>query len=207
MKTCKDLSLSFRFALMNHLTDTIRFSFLRNEDLTAKQKDEIFELHVEVYPSFKSYYEKNRYYSSIKPQILLTVYDGDHLAATGKLLWKNLVHETLGSINFFGFGFLIRAPYQNQGVGKKILQLYIHKTRELKGDLLYGTSNNPVITNGAFKYGFKRLTTHIVYTDTLTNAQSTVSQNNLQPFAYEFKSGLIDQINQLKEFNIGVGPV
>lgn len=177
--------------------------------LTPDEIEQSYQLRIEMYPKFKEQYEKNRCFSFVRPRELLLVYDRDFLAATGKLVEKKVACDTLGVLTFYGFGFLIRTAFQKQGLGKRIFGAYLERAKELGGDLLFGTSEHPAILSVATKYHFKVLTTQLVYHNTFTNKESSYKKEfpHMFVFGYEFKPGIIDQINTLPSLHIGDGPV
>ncbi len=185
------------------MLDKYYFAFVDSDQLSDKQIEEIYHLNLEVYPEFADYYHKNKYYSSVKPQMVLVVYDRGKLIATGKFLWRD-IEVGKETFKLFASGLLVRADYQNMGIGSEMFRLYINKTKELGGDLLFGTTKNKTMVKLSKAMGFKELSTRITYKDA---SSGDVKGIEGQAFGYEFKEGLVNKINSLGNLFIGIGPV
>jgi GNAT superfamily N-acetyltransferase len=187
---------------ISHLNN---FSFFLKtpRELSEKEKEEMHDKFVRLYPPFKSFYDKNRYYSTIKPQIIYLVKEEDKLAGSAKLLWHNIKvnNET---IKFFAFGMLIDDSYQKQGIGTRLVRLEKKEAKERKAGLLYAASKNPHVEKMLEKAGFKKLKTIVKYKDSITKE---IKKESNFIYVFEFKKGLINKINKLEQFYIGIGPI
>lgn len=184
-----------------------KFEFKDSSDLTAEEIEKSYQLNTLTYPDFARFYEKNRFYSSIRPQKQLMVWDGDKLIGNGKFQWKDLEIPTIGPIKFFVFGFLVEKNYQNQGVGAEMLGKYVTEAQRMGGDLLYGTTENPIAASMMTKFGFKSIQIPLNYTDVLSKELVEFNQSGKEGFAYEFRDGLVDRINNLSSLDLGIGPL
>lgn len=182
------------------------FKYLfKSSNLVSKEEGEVIhDLASTMYPDFRKYFEVNRFYSSVKPQLILLVYDGKRLVAEGKLLWRKLQIKQGKNIKLFVFGFTVDSDYQRLGIGTHMMEMCVAKTKELKGGLLYGCTDNPQVMKMMERFNFKRLTTKLTYTEALTKRKT----EEVDPaYGLEFVFGLVDQINKLPELYLGVGPL
>lgn len=137
--------------------------YLKNVgDLTNEEKGQMMQLMIDTYPAFIKYYLKNKYYSSVKPQVVNLIKDGDKIVGVGKLLWRK-VFVGKNSINFFAFGVLIDKNYQKLGLGSKFIAKDIIEAKKMGSDILYGTTSNPVAGKIVKRLGFKKLNTAVFY--------------------------------------------
>lgn len=185
-----------------HLND---FSFFlkRDRELSKEEKEQMHDSLVRLFPPFKVFYDKNKYYSTIKPQMTFLVKKGDELVGSGKLLWKT-VKMGKSRLKFFGFGLLIEKPYQKNGIGTAMLRLAKEAAKKQKADLLYGSTDNPIAEIMLERDGFRRIKTTIIYKEALTKE---MEKEKRIAYAFELKRGLVDKINKLDNFYIGIGPV
>lgn len=176
-----------------------------DQELTAEEKEEMHAFLVKMYPAFAKYYKKNRYYSTIKPQITCLIREpvSKALVGSGKFLWSTLKTE-IGALKLCAFGVLIDTEFQRAGLGKHLIEVFIKLAGEKNADLLYGSTENPVVHKMLAKLGFKEITCPVTYINGVTGKRET---QKISSYALEFKQGLIDKINNLKEFDIGVGPM
>jgi len=180
-----------------------RYIFKRSDEIDFKQKEEIYTLAIKVYPDFKKYFEKNRYYSTVKPQLILLVFDENKLIGYGKFLWRNLKLRE-NTIKFSACGLLVDSMYQKQGIGINMLDVSIAKAKELNADILYASSTNPNAIKMLEKRGFKKITTKVIHTEVLTNKEIEEID---QAFGLELTDGILKEINSLPFFHIGLGPI
>lgn len=173
------------------------------KELSTKEKNEMHGHLVKLYPPFRAFYEKNRYYSTVKPQITFLVRKGKILAGTGKLLWRTVKMRD-EKLKFFILGMLIDNPYQGQGIGTEMVKLDKQESKKRKADLLYGATGNPIMERVLIKEGFKKIKVPVTYKDILTKE---IKKESNPAYAFEFKKGLIDKINKLESFYIGIGPI
>lgn len=181
------------------------FSFFLKtaKELSNKEKDEMHEHLVKLYPAFRIFYEKNKYYSTIKPQLNLVVRKNDILVGVGKFLWRNAKIKD-EKIKLFVFGMLIDNPYQGQGIGTEMIRLDMQEARKRKASLLYGSTANPIMEKIMIKEGFKKIKVPVTYKDLLTKE---IKKESNPVYVFEFEKGLISKINKLKSFHIGIGPI
>ncbi|MFQ5531815.1 MAG: GNAT family N-acetyltransferase [Candidatus Nanoarchaeia archaeon] len=181
------------------------YSFIlkTNKELSEEDKQEIYKLNIKIYPKFKNYYEKNKYYSTIKPNMVWVIKDKEKVIGTGKFLWKNI---TVGGkkIKLFSFGILIDKDYQNKGLGSKLTKLQIEESRKRKADIVYVSTENPVAEKMAIKSGFKKLNVPIFFKEVLTNKKMREMNSTL---IFEFRKGIIKEIEKLDSLYIGRGPI
>ncbi len=179
------------------------FKFKSSDDLTYKEIEEKYLLCTTLYPAFRKYYERNRYYSSIKPQEQLIIRKGKKLVGGGKFQWAKVkINKT--KINFFSFGLLIYPQYQSKGIGTYAIKLNIKRAKKKAADVLFGSSSNPAIDKICKKLGFQILKCKVSYITPEGKKKSYVKD---RCYLYEFTTGIIDQINSLNELDIGTGPV
>lgn len=179
------------------------FFFKKPRELSEKEKEEMHDKLVRLYPPFKIFYDKNRYYSTIKPQIIYLVKEEEKLVGSAKLLWRNVKVDD-ETIKLFAFGMTIDGQYQKQGIGTRLVRLEKQEAKERNADLLYGASKNPHVEKMLMKEGFKKLQTIVKYKDSLTRE---IKKESNFIYVFEFKKGLINKINKLEQFYIGIGPV
>ena len=158
-----------------------------------------------MYPAFAKYYKKNRYYSTIKPQMTCLIREpvSKVLIGSGKFLWSTLKTE-IGTLKLFAFGVLIDTKFQRVGLGTHLIEMFIKLAGKKNADLLYGSTENPAVHKMLARLGFKKIICPVVYVNGVTGKRETQTINS---YAFEFKEGIIDKINTLKEFNVGIGPM
>jgi ribosomal protein S18 acetylase RimI-like enzyme len=183
------------------------FEYYLKEDreLTAEEKEELHTFLIKMYPAFASYYKKNRYYSTIKPQMTCLIREpvSKVLVGSGKFLWSILKTE-IGTLKLFAFGVLIDTEFQREGLGTHLINLFIRLAGEQNADLLYGSSENPAVDTMLKRLGFREITCPVTYVNAVTGKREI---EKLKKYAFEFNKGLIEKINALKEFDIGIGPM
>lgn len=180
-----------------------RFLVKNGVELTEEEKERLMQTSIAEYPPFAEYYKKNKYYSVIKPQMVGLVLHGNEIVGKGKLLWQE-VEVDADKIKLFGFGVLIDKTYQGRGLGTQLIKLYIEKARELGGDVLYGSTENPVVDKMLPELGFKRLTVPVEYTHAVTGER--VHEKN-RVYVYELKPGILEIIESLPMLYLGQGPI
>lgn len=183
------------------------FKYYLKEDreLTAKEKEELHTFLIKMYPAFARYYKKNRYYSTIKPQMTCLIREPTSkvLVGSGKFLWSTLKTE-IGTLKLFAFGVLIDTEFQKEGLGTHLIKMFIKLAGKKNADLLYGSTENPTVHKMLSRLGFKKITCPVVYVNGVTGKRETQTINS---YALEFKKGIVDKINTLKKFDIGIGPM
>lgn len=155
------------------------------------------------YPPFEKYYRKNKYFSTVKPQIIGLATQGDQIIAHGKFLWRDLPVGD-ATMRLCAFGVTVAKEHRQQGIATKLINLFLDKTREVGGDVLYSTTANSVLGEALVKTGFEALTVPIEYIDADTGevvAQTTAA------YAYALRPEIIGQIESLEKLNIGIGPI
>lgn len=177
--------------------------FKKSGDLTKEEKDHLMEFMIGMYPQFKKYYIKNKYYSTVRPQMVHIIKDGNNIIGTGKLLHRKIKIQN-GSLTLFAFGVLIGKKYQKQGLGKLIVKRSVQKAKALGGDFLYGTTTNPVAKKMLLDLGFQKITAPIYYKDAGT--KKIVREKN-DVFVFAYKKKVFDGLNDLKKIYIGTGPI
>lgn len=181
------------------------FSFFLkiDKELSRKEKNEMHDLLIKLFPLFKHLYDKNKYYSTVKPQITFLIRKTDKLIGAGKLLWRNVKIKD-EKIKLFALGMLINNFYQGQGIGTEMINLNKQEAEKRKADLLYGSTDNQAMKKMLEGAGFKKLKTSIMYKDALTRE---IKKENRSIYVFEFKKGLVKKINKLEQFYIGIGPI
>lgn len=181
------------------------FSFFLKTDreLSDKEKEELHKHLIKLYPAFKVFYDKNKYYSSIKPQITFLIRKDDNLVGAGKLLWHNIKIKER-KIKLFGFGMLIEKSCQGKGIGTEMIKINKQEAKKRNADLLYGSTDNPIMEKIFDKAGFKKIESAVIYKDALTGK---IKRENNRAYVFEFKKGLIKEINKSESFYIGIGPI
>jgi len=180
-----------------------KFYFKKVDDLTQRDKEQMMQLMIATYPTFKEYYLKNKYYSAVKPQMENLIKDGDKLVGVGKFLWRKVMVGTK-SIFFFAFGILIKKQYQGRGLGIKLIESDIKEARTRGADILYGSTSNLNAKRIVKKLGFKKLSIPVFYKDVKTKK---IKRENDEVWVFEFKKGLLEKIIKLPKLYIGTGPL
>jgi len=182
-----------------------QFSISLKEDkkLSKKEKTQMHGLLVKMYPAFKSLFDKHGYYSTVRPQRNFLIKRDEMLVATGKFLWRK-VRLKNKTIKLFAFGMVVAKEYQNQGLGTKLAQLSIENARKRKADILYGSTSNPKVKKILTKLGFQRLTAPVFYKDITTKE---INKEREFVYVFEFRQGLLEELNALPRIYIGLGPI
>lgn len=163
----------------------------------------MMRLMIAVYPAFKKYYLKNKYYSTVRPQMENLIKDDDKIIGVGKLLWRKIkIAERF--INFFAFGVLIAKKYQKMGLGSKLIAKDIKEAKKMGADILYGSTSNPIAEKVVKKLGFQKLNTPVFYRHV---ESGKIKKEKGRVWVFEFKKGLLENIEKLPKFYIGAGPL
>lgn len=180
------------------------FFFLKKDkELSEKEKKQIHYLLIRTYPTPKSYYKNNRYYSTVKPQMNFLIKKDNELIGTGKFLWRNVKAKDK-NIKLFAFGVVIAKKYQNKKLGTRLIQLSIKEAKQRKADLLYGSTSNLILKRIFNKLNFQKIETHVFYKNIKTKK---IERDKNSAFGFEFKKGIIKKINKLPQFYIGNGRI
>ncbi|MCG2691768.1 GNAT family N-acetyltransferase, partial [Microgenomates group bacterium] len=99
---------------------------------------------------------------------------------------------------------VVAKEYQNRGLGTKLVQLSIENASKRKADILYGSTSNPKVKKMLTKLGFQRLTAPIYYKDITTKE---IKREREFAYVFEFKQGLLENLNTLQRIYIGSGPI
>ena len=184
-------------------TSKYKFYLKKVSELTAQEKEQMMRLMIATYPAFKKYYLKNKYYSTVKPQMENLIKDRDEIVGVGKLLWRKMVVGKT-PIKFFAFGVLIAKKYQKRGLGSTLIAKDIKEAKKRGADILYGSTINPAAEKIVKKLGFKKLTTPVFYRHTKTGK---IKKETGRVWVFEFRNGLIESVEKLPKFYIGIGPL
>ncbi len=181
------------------------FYFKQDKELAEEEKEELHAFLIKMYPAFAKYYKKNRYYSTIRPQITCLIREpaSRSLVGSGKFLWSALKTK-IGALKLCAFGVLIDTEFQRAGLGTYLIKTFIKMAGEKNADLLYGSTKNPVVQKMLARLGFKEIRCPVTYVNGVTGKKE---KQTISSYAFEFRKGLVDEINALKEFDIGVGPM
>ncbi|MBI2591820.1 MAG: GNAT family N-acetyltransferase [Candidatus Brennerbacteria bacterium] len=180
-----------------------KFYLKKVENLTKQEKEQMMRLMVATYPPFKKYYLKNKYYSTVKPQMENLIKESNKIVGVGKLMWRKVMVETK-SVKFFAFGVLIAKKYQKQGLGSKLIVKNIKEAKKRGADILYGSTLNPVAEKIVQRLGFQKLNIAIFYKDV---ESGKIKTENGRVWVFEYKKGLLRKIEKLSKFYIGAGPL
>lgn len=171
--------------------------------LTKAEKEQMMHLMIATYPAFKKYYLKNKYYSTVRPQMENLIKDGDKIVGVGKLLWRKVIIGKR-AIKFFAFGVLVTKKYQKMGLGSKLIAKDIKKAKKMGADILYGSTSNPVAEKIVKKLGFQKLNTPVFYKRI---ESGRIEREKGGVWIFEFKKGLFGNIEKLPKLYIGTGPL
>lgn len=180
-----------------------KFYLKKVGDLTKQEKEQMMRLMIATYPAFKKFYLKNKYYSTVKPQMENLIKDGDKIVGVGKLLWRKVIIKGK-PIKLFIFGVLIAKKYQKRGLGSKLIAKNIKEAKKSGADILYGSTSNRVAEKIVKRFGFQKLSVPVFY----KHAESGQIKKEVdRVWVFEFKKGLLKNIEKLPKFYIGVGPL
>ena len=182
-----------------------KFSILLKADkqLSKEEKFQMHRLLVKMYPRFKNLFDKNEYFSTVRPQMNFLVKKAGELIGTGKFLWRNIKIKN-ESIKLFAFGMVVAKRYQNQGIGTKIVALSIQNAKKRKADLLYASTSNSKVKKMLSQLKFQIITAPIFYKDVISK---DLTREKGAAYIFEFKPGLKEKINILTQIYLGVGPI
>ncbi|MFA6415048.1 MAG: GNAT family N-acetyltransferase [Candidatus Paceibacterota bacterium] len=185
------------------MSDDFKIELTSGDELTDEQKDILMALSIAEYPPYEKYYRVNKYYSVIKPQIIGLILRNDEIVGDGKLLWQN-VELPDRHIKLFGFGLTIRKEYQGKGLGTELIKQFMHKAEELGADILYATSDSPVIDHILNKFGFSKLTMPVEYTHALSGEREREEKT---AYVYLYNKDILASLEKLSVFYLGQGPI
>jgi GNAT superfamily N-acetyltransferase len=175
-----------------------------SDELTDLQKDQLMILSIAEYPPYEKYYRVNKYFSVIKPQIVGLVLRGQEIIGDGKLLWHD-VKVSDHTFKLFGFGLTIRKEFQGEGLGTSLVKHFVEKAKELEADIIYATSDNPVIDHMLLvTFGFSKLAVPVEYIHAVTGASE---REEKKVYVYFRNTEVARAIESLSVFNIGKGPI
>ncbi len=163
----------------------------------------MMRLMIATYPAFKKYYLRNKYYSTVKPQMENLIKESGRIVGVGKFLWRRLM---IGQkpIKFFAFGALIAKKYQKQGLGSRLIVKNIKEAKKRGADILFGSTLNPIAEKIVQKLGFQKLSIPIHYKDV---ESGKIKKESGRVWVFEYKKGLLGKIEKLPKFYIGAGPL
>ena len=178
-----------------------KFYLKKSGDLTEQEKEQMMCLMIATYPAFKRYYLKNKHYSTVKPQMENLIKENGKIVGVGKLLWRKImVGKT--PIKFFAFGVLIAKKYQGCGLGSRLIAKDIKEAKKRDADILYGSTTNPIAEKIVKKLGFQKLSTPVFYKHI---ESGRIEKERCRVWVFEFKKGLLENIEKLPKFYIGTG--
>ena len=182
-----------------------KFSFFLKTDkqLSRVEKNQMHNLLVRMYPSFRDLFDKHGYYSTVKPQMNFLIKNDGALVGTGKFLWRVVMIKN-ASTKLFAFGMVIAKEHQNKGLGTTLIKLCIKEARKRNGDILYGSTGNSRVKRMLNKLGFRKLNTPVFYKDVVMR---NVKKEKTSVYIFELTKGLTKRINTLSKIYIGVGPI
>lgn len=178
-----------------------KFYFKKVTELTKNEKNQMMNLMVVTYPKYRELYIKNKYYSTVKPQMEHLIKQKGELVGLGKFLWRK-VKIGVKFIKFFAFGIRILKKHQGKGLGTKLIKKDILEAKKRGADILYCSTANIKAEHVIAKLGFKKLNTPVFYKNTKTGKIQKEKDN---VWVYEFNKGIINKIENLKKFYIGTG--
>jgi len=181
----------------------LKFYFRKVASLTEEEKQQMMHLMIATYPAFKRYYLRNKYYSTVKPQMEHLIKEGNTLVGVGKLLWRKVKIGKI-SIKLFAFGVLIIKKHQDRGLGTEIIKKDIIEAKKRDADILYGSTVNPIAEKIVKKLGFQKLNIPVFYKDSETKK---VKKESGKVWVYELKRNVINKIENSPRFYIGIGPL
>ena len=181
------------------------FSFFLKTDkqLSRVEKNQMHNLLVRTYPSFRNLFDKHGYYSTVKPQMNFLIKNDDILVGTGKFLWRKIEIKS-GGIKLFAFGMVVANEYQNRGLGTALVKLCIKEAKERGGEILYASTSNLKVKRMLDKVKFQKLNVPIFYRDAITGR---IKREKTSVYIFELTKGLTKRINTLSKIYIGVGPI
>lgn len=180
-----------------------KFYLKRVGSLTRKEKGQMMRLMIATYPAFRKYYLKNKYYSTVKPQMENLIKDGNEIIGLGKILWRRIIIGQK-SINLFALGVLIDKKHQKQGLGSSLIARNIKKAKSLGADILYGSTSNRIAEKILKKFDFQKLNVPVFYKDV---ESEKIQKEKDRVWIFEFKKGISKDIQKLKKIYIGSGPL
>jgi len=183
--------------------ENITFHLKRGEDLSKDEENQLMYLSISEYPEFEKYYRKNKYYSTIKPQMEYLVKRGDKIIGSAKFLWKKIKIQSK-KINFFALGVLISKEYQGVGIGYRLTVKLIEEARKRNADIFYCTTINPIAEKILNKLGFINFKTKVFYKDVQSKK---LTEETEKIYLLEFTEGVLDFIKQQDSLHIGIGPI
>lgn len=179
------------------------FSLKKAGELTSQEKEELMQFMIKIYPAFKKYYVKNKYYSTVRPQMVHIIKNNETIIGTGKLLHRK-IRAGAKSISLFAFGVLIAKKHRGEGLGTQLIVKNIVEAKKRKADILYGSTKNPRAEKIVKKLGFKKVGVPVYYTDTKT--KRIIKEKN-RVWIFEFKKGFKSKLEGLEKLYIGTGPL
>jgi len=180
-----------------------KFISKRAGKLTSEEKKEIYNLNIKEYPKFKKYYQKNIYYSSIKPQKVLIIKLRDKIIGTGKLLWRK-IRLYNQNIKMAAFGVLIDRNYHRKGLGTKLIKIQIKEAKRVKADFIYCSTSNPIAKKILLKLGFMKINSPIFYKEIFSKK---IKKVKIQSYILELDKDVLKVISNEKGLFLGLGPL
>lgn len=182
--------------------NTIEFDLKPSDDLTNEEQEQLMHLSIATYPTFRDLYSKNKYYSTIKPQKVWLLRDGEKIVGTGKFLWKDIDVENR-KIRMVAFGILIDEKYRRRGLGTILIERNVQEAKAIGADVLYGATHQQSVADMLMKEGFVRAPFKVTYEDIhIKNICEEVGAYIL-PLNHRVR----EILKNLQELFIGVGPV
>lgn len=185
----------------------MQFVWQPTDTLTREEIESLHEFLVRMYPDFAPYYERNRYYSAVKPDRILRVIHDSSIIASAKMLWRPVQLHDGTAMLFACGGILVDTAWQRHGLGKQIGQQLVTLGRSQNAHIIFGSTKHPLLLQLLPRYGCTPLAMTIHYTDTTNGQRSTLEALGLVAMGYELQSGAIARLTQESAIDLGTGPL
>lgn len=180
-----------------------KFVWKTKDEVTQADKDAIHFLAMTFYPEGRTAYDRNYWYSSIEPDTVLLLFDGDTMISFSKYV-VNRISIGGKEVTLAGFSLLTHGDYQGQGIAGAMVEKLQSSMGEKGTDILYATTIFPQVEHILEKRGFVRITNLVTFIHARTG-EKTVETEAVFVFSHDTK--LMREIQQEKEFFIGRGPM
>lgn len=161
-----------------------KYTLKQNEELTETEIQGMYQLNIKMYPSFKEQYEENRYYSYIKPEKVMMVFDGEKLVAD-----VNYSHRTvfLAKQNKFiklaYWGILVDENHQRKGIGSTVAKKLQEETKNSGYDVLFATTQGEA-GRLMLSSGFNKSNTKFIWFNDQLNEHQIIADQNYVPYVW-----------------------
>lgn len=179
------------------------YKFIEVSRLSNSDKHQLQLLQIKLFPKFKKMYKKSGWYSYIKPNYVLNVYDRDTIIGTGKVIIRKAKVNN-GHLSILAFGVLVDTSYQKKGIASKMINLFSGMAADKGVDCIFCTTESEVLARMLITKNFKNIHNPVSFLNSQSNEIEFVKEGTAYVRRLTNRSDMI--VSGTKIF-LGEGPL